>query len=78
MCGEAVALVTGCRVKPSELARVLERGYEGSLCPNGRHGLLHVKEGLIAWEWRDRCEHRRASFSSLQATRKLVSWPRFQ
>jgi len=67
-------LVTGCQVKPSEVARVLERGYEGSLCPDGRMACcMPGKLAVIVWESRDWCEHRRASSSSLQATRKLVS-----
>jgi hypothetical protein len=49
LCGEeAVALVSGCRVKPSKKCQVHERGYAGGLCPHrpviiGPQGLLRAR-----------------------------------
>lgn len=48
MCGEAVALVTGCRAKPPRAVQVHQRGYEGSLC-------LCVRGAWHGMAWHGRC-----------------------
>jgi len=49
-CGEAVALVSGCRVKPLG-ARFVSAGMLEVLVLAAYQGLLRARGAAIAWEW---------------------------